>query len=84
MRFRGIHSFLNDVEFSTLSEIPIDTSIKRQIEDLIVLPRTNNHELSFQQKHNRLLFFGFSKELMEDTAKAIAIENKWLFTEIDV
>ncbi len=48
MRFRGIHSFLNDVEFSTLSEIPIDTSIKRQIEDLIVLPRTNNHELSFQ------------------------------------
>ncbi len=34
-------------------------------------------------KVNRLLFFGYSKELIEDTVKAITVENKWLFYEID-
>jgi hypothetical protein len=30
-----------------------------------------------------LLFFGYSKEIMESTAKGVAIENNWLFTEVD-
>jgi hypothetical protein len=32
---------------------------------------------------NRVLFFGYSAEMIEDTAKAIAVENKWFFYEID-
>jgi ABC-type uncharacterized transport system substrate-binding protein len=30
-----------------------------------------------------VLFFGYSKEIMEETAKAVALENKWLFHELD-
>jgi hypothetical protein len=63
--------------------LPIDLSIKRQLEDFIINPRKVDDEFKFQQKHNRLLFFGYSKEIMESTAKAISIENNWLFTEID-
>lgn len=30
-----------------------------------------------------MLFFGYGKDTMESTAKAVAIENNWLFTEVD-
>jgi SpoVK/Ycf46/Vps4 family AAA+-type ATPase len=34
-------------------------------------------------KYNRVLFYGYSSELMSETAKTLAVENKWLFNEID-
>lgn len=79
----GIHSFLNEVEYQSLGEMPIDMNIKRQLEDFIVNPRKTDDEFKFSQKHCRLLLFGYSPEMMEGTAKAIAIENNWLFTEVD-
>ena len=53
------------------------------MEDFIVNPRKVDDEFKFSQKHSRLLFFGYSGEIMESTAKAVAIENNWLFTELD-
>lgn len=46
-RFRGIHSFLNDVEYQKLDELPIDGTIKRQLEDFIINPRRNDDEFKF-------------------------------------
>ena len=80
-RFRSIFHYINDVQFTSLNEIPCDLFTKRQIEDALIFPRKNEEQKGMQI--NRLLFFGYSKEIIEDTAKAISVENKWLFYEID-
>jgi len=46
---------------------------------LIILPRKVDLESGIAFKYNRVLFYGYSNELMEETAKAMALENKWLF-----
>jgi len=47
-RFKGIHNFINDVKYISLKEAPIDILVRRQIEDMIIIPRQEEFSESAQ------------------------------------
>jgi len=44
---KGIHSFLNDVDYQSLEEVPIDGYIRHQLNEDIVVPRRANENNYF-------------------------------------
>ena len=68
-KFKSYQTILNNGLYASINELPIEEDTRKQLFEI-------------QNMNRRILFYGFSHEILTESAKTISLENKWLYKEI--